>query len=220
MRRFSKSFLLINTCRNFYSTKYFHSASLKFLKRVDPKLKYISNCTHFNVISAILIFDKLSGYPCYFLRVILRMINMNLNTNLLINLYEVKIEPKNIKTISNEIDKILHIYYLHKFTNFQIFASPKYYFSNIFPCLIIIPNYPFFKITILQEISTGRYSFHRLEESKEQRGIALSSLCRHYTDCPFGDPSSFNFKHPPPTQQSPLRSDPRFCLRPRVSRAE
>lgn len=37
------------------------------------------------------------------------MINMNLNTNLLINLYEVKIEPKNIKTISNEIDKILHI---------------------------------------------------------------------------------------------------------------
>lgn len=63
-------------------------------------------------------------------------------------------------------------------------------------------------------------SFHRLEESKEQRGIALSSLCRHYTDCPFGDPSSFNFKHPPPTQQSPLRSDPRFCLRPRVSRAE
>lgn len=77
------------------------------------------------------------------------MINMNLNMNLLINLYEVKIEPKNIKTISNEIDKILHIYYLHKFTNFQIFASPKYYFSNIFPCLIIIPNYPFFKITIL-----------------------------------------------------------------------
>lgn len=130
MRRFSKSFLLINTCRNFYSTKYFHSASLKFLKRVDPKLKYISNCTHFNVISAILIFDKLSGYPCYFLRVILRMINMNLNTNLLINLYDLlKLNLKILKQLVTKLTKsCIYIIYINlptsKYLLHQNITSP------------------------------------------------------------------------------------------------
>lgn len=128
MRRFSKSFLLINTCRNFYSTKYFHSASLKFLKRVDPKLKYISNCTHFNVISAILIFDKLSGYPlfspCH------SMINMNLNVNLLINLYDLlKLNLKILKQLVTKLTKsCIYIIYINlptsKYLLHQNITSP------------------------------------------------------------------------------------------------
>lgn len=127
MRRFSKSFLLINTCRNFYSTKYFHSASLKFLKRVDPKLKYISNCTqchlrYFNFRQIVWLSMLFS--PCH------SMINMNLNTNLLINLYDLlKLNLKILKQLVTKLTKsCIYIIYINlptsKYLLHQNITSP------------------------------------------------------------------------------------------------
>lgn len=127
MRRFSKSFLLINTCRNFYSTKYFHSASLKFLKRVDPKLKYISNCTqchlrYFNFRQIVWLSMLFS--PCH------SMINMNLNVNLLINLYDLlKLNLKILKQLVTKLTKsCIYIIYINlptsKYLLHQNITSP------------------------------------------------------------------------------------------------